>query len=102
MEILVNKVAELGKLKAFDTSNLADIFISPPKIKKRIKHVSKKMKSFYMFYLPILAEHGLVGCVGDHRHIGRYQSDPEKKCFGMSAVIPDRSGRKRSFILDYM
>lgn len=102
MDILVHKVAKMGKLKDFDSSTLKEIFIAPKKMKERITTISKKLKAFYMFHLPILAEHGLVSLVCDHKHIGKYQSDPEKKCFGICAVITDSKGHKRRFILDYM
>lgn len=101
MEILVQKVAKMGNLKDFDSSALSDIFVSPKMIKTRITHVSKKMKAFQMFVLPVLAERGFITIVADHKHIGKWQSDPEKKCFGVSAVLCDSRGRKRSFILDY-
>ena len=102
MEILVNKVAKMGNLKDFDNSNLSQIFIAPKKLKSRITEVSKKMKSFYLFHLPVLAENGFVSLIADHKHIGRWQSDKEKKCFGICAVLTDSSGRKKRFILDYM
>lgn len=102
MEILVKKVAKMGNLKEFDASTLSEIFIGPKKMKERITCVSKKLKSFYLFHLPVLAEHGLVSIVCDHKHIGKYQSDTEKKCFGICAVITDSKGRKQRFILDYM
>ena len=101
MEILVDKVAKMGKLKELDSSNLSQIFITPKKLKTRITDVSKKMKAFYFFHLPVLAEHGLVSLVADHKHIGKWQYDKEKKCFGICAVLTDKSGRKKRFILDY-
>ena len=102
MEILVQKVAKMGNIQDLDTTNLSQIFITSKRLKTRMKVVSKNMKAFHMFHLPILAEYGLVSLVADHKHIGKWQSDKERKCFGICAVITDNSGRKRRFILDYM
>lgn len=38
----------------------------------------------------------------DHKHTGSWQSDSEKKCFGIALVIPDGQDTKCPLLLEYM
>lgn len=52
--------------------------------------------------LPLLAEWGELSLVLDHKHIHNKQGDREAKCFGFSAVVPDRFRVQHSVLLDYI
>ena len=52
--------------------------------------------------MPELADRGDVSMAGDHKHVHRKQGDPEKKSFGISALIADPYGYQLSVLLEYI